>query len=87
MRQEEVMACVVLKPGHAPDAATAASITDHVLARLAYYKAPGWVMFRDALPLTSTQKVQKAQMFPAGTDPRKLPGAFDLRDKKKHQKR
>jgi crotonobetaine/carnitine-CoA ligase len=87
MRQEEVMACVVLKPGHAPDAATAASITDHALARLAYYKAPGWVMFRDALPLTSTQKVQKAQLFPAGTDPRALPGAFDLREKKKHQRR
>jgi crotonobetaine/carnitine-CoA ligase len=87
MRQEEVMACVVLKPGHAPDAVTAASITEHALARLAYYKAPGWVFFRDSLPLTSTQKVQKAQMFPAGTDPRKLPGAFDLRGKKKHQKR
>jgi acyl-CoA synthetase (AMP-forming)/AMP-acid ligase II len=87
MRQEEVMACVVLKPGMTPDAATAASITDHVLARLAYYKAPGWVFFRDSLPLTSTQKVQKAQMFPAGTDPRKLPGAFDLREKKKHTKR
>lgn len=87
MRQEEVMACVVLKPGHAPDAATAASITEHALARLAYYKAPGWVFFRDSLPLTSTQKVQKAQMFPAGVDPRKLPGAFDLREKKKHTKR
>ncbi len=87
MRQEEVMACVVLKPGNAPDAATAASIADHALAKLAYYKAPGWVMFRDSLPLTSTQKVQKAQMFPAGSDPRKLPGAFDLREKKKHTKR
>lgn len=87
MRQEEVMACVVLKPGHAPDAATAASITEHALSKLAYYKAPGWVIFRDSLPLTSTQKVQKAQMFPAGTDPRKLPGAFDLREKKKHQRR
>jgi crotonobetaine/carnitine-CoA ligase len=87
MREEEVMACVVLKPGHAPDAATATSITEHALARLAYYKAPGWVMFRDALPLTSTQKVQKAQMFPAGVDPRKLPGAFDLREKKRHVKR
>jgi crotonobetaine/carnitine-CoA ligase len=87
MRQEEVMACVVLKPGHAPDAATAASITEHALAKLAYYKAPGWVFFRDSLPLTSTQKVQKAQMFPAGTDPRKLPGAFDLRERKKHTKR
>jgi crotonobetaine/carnitine-CoA ligase len=87
MRQEEVMACVVLKPGHAPDAATAVSITEHALAKLAYYKAPGWVFFRDSLPLTSTQKVQKAQMFPAGTDPRKLPGAFDLRERKKHTKR
>ena len=87
MRQEEVMACVVLKPGHAADAATAASITEHALAKLAYYKAPGWVFFRDSLPLTSTQKVQKAQMFPAGTDPRKLPGAFDLRERKKHVKR
>jgi crotonobetaine/carnitine-CoA ligase len=87
MRQEEVMACVVLKPGHARDAATAAAITEHALGKLAYYKAPGWVMFRDALPLTSTQKVQKTQLFPAGTDPRALPGAFDLREKKKHQRR
>jgi crotonobetaine/carnitine-CoA ligase len=87
MREEEVMACIVLKPGHARDAALAAALTDYALGRLAYYKAPGWVMFRDAVPLTSTQKVQKAQMFPAGTDPRQLPGAFDLREKKKHQRR
>jgi crotonobetaine/carnitine-CoA ligase len=87
MRQEEVMACIVLKQGYAPDAATAVAITAHALGKLAYYKAPGWVMFRDALPLTSTQKVQKTSLFPAGTDPRKLPGAFDLREKKKHQRR
>ena len=87
MRQEEVMACVVLKPGHAPDAATAEALAEHALGKLAYYKAPGWVMFRDALPLTSTQKVQKTQLFPPGTDPRELPGAFDLREKKKHQRR
>jgi len=87
MRQEEVMACVVLKPGHARDAATALALTEHALGKLAYYKAPGWVMFRDALPLTSTQKVQKTSLFPAGTDPRTLPGAFDLREKKKHQRR
>ncbi|HEY7608119.1 MAG TPA: AMP-binding protein [Alphaproteobacteria bacterium] len=86
MRQEEVMACIVLKQGHAPDAATAAALAEHALGKLAYYKAPGWVMFRDALPLTSTQKVQKTQLFPAGTDPRSLPGAFDLREKKKHQR-
>ncbi|MCW5774687.1 MAG: AMP-binding protein [Rhodospirillaceae bacterium] len=87
MREEEVMACVVLKPGHAADAATAAALTDFALEKLAYYKAPGWVMFRDSVPLTSTQKVQKTQLFPPGTDPRKLQGAFDLRERKKHQKR
>jgi len=86
-RQEEVMACVVLKPGATRDAATAAALTDFALTKLAYYKAPGWVMFRDSVPLTSTQKVQKTQLFPPGTDPTKLPGAFDLREKKKHQKR
>ena len=81
------MACVVLKPGHAADAATAAALTDFALTKLAYYKAPGWVMFRDSVPLTSTQKVQKTQLFSAGTDPRKLSGAFDLRERKKHQRR
>ncbi len=86
MRDEEVMACVVLKPGHGADADTAAALTDYTLSKLAYYKAPGWVMFRDSVPLTSTQKVQKTQLFPAGTDPRKLPGAFDLRARKKHKK-
>jgi acyl-CoA synthetase (AMP-forming)/AMP-acid ligase II len=87
MREEEVMACVVLKPGQAASAATAATLADHALARLAYYKAPGWVIFRESVPLTSTQKVQKTQLFPAGTDPRKAPGAFDLREKKKHRPR
>ena len=86
MREEEVMACVVLKPGGAADAATAGALADFALGKLAYYKAPGWVMFRDALPLTSTQKVQKTQLFPPGTDPRQMPGAFDLREKKKHKR-
>jgi crotonobetaine/carnitine-CoA ligase len=87
MREEEVMACVVLKPGTAPDAATAAALADYALARLAYYKAPGWVMFRESVPLTSTQKVQKTSLFPPGADPRTLPGAFDLRERKKYQRR
>ena len=51
--------------------------------RMAYYKAPGWVLFVDSLPTTGTQKVQKAQIFPAGTDARREPGAIDLRPLKK----
>jgi acyl-CoA synthetase (AMP-forming)/AMP-acid ligase II len=34
----------------------------HCLERLAYYKAPGYVAFVDALPLTPTQKVQRGEL-------------------------
>jgi crotonobetaine/carnitine-CoA ligase len=55
------------------------------LDRLAYYKAPGFILFVDALPTTGTQKVQKARIFPPGTDPRQAPGAIDLRALKKRR--
>ncbi len=35
---------------------------DWCLARLAYYKAPGYVAFVDALPLTASQKVQRGEL-------------------------
>ncbi|PYM21063.1 MAG: long-chain fatty acid--CoA ligase, partial [Candidatus Rokuibacteriota bacterium] len=83
VREEEVMACVVPMPGVAADESLGAALTDWCLARLAYYKAPGWVIFVDALPTTGTQKIQKAQIFPCGEDPRRRPGAIDLRDRKR----
>ena len=83
VREEEVMACVVPMPGVKPDAALAATLMDWSLARLAYFKAPGWILFVDRLPTTGTQKVQKTQIFPKGEDPRRRPGALDLRDRKK----
>ena len=51
--------------------------------RLAYFKAPGWVLFVPSLPTTGTQKVQKSQIFPRGEDPRQRAGAVDLRDRKR----
>jgi crotonobetaine/carnitine-CoA ligase len=86
IRDEEVMACVVLKPGEVGDATLAEALSDWCLERIAYYKAPGWVLFAPALPTTGTQKVQKGQIFPPGTDPRRLAGAIDLRDRKKRQR-
>jgi crotonobetaine/carnitine-CoA ligase len=85
LREEEVMACVVTMPGAARDAATAEGLVRWCLDRLAYYKAPGWVLFVDALPTTGTQKVQKTQIFAPGTDPRREPGAMDLRALKRRQ--
>jgi len=85
LRDEEVMACIVTMPGVAGDPATAERLVRWCLDRLAYYKVPGWVLFVDALPTTGTQKVQKAQIFPPGTDPRGQAGAIDLRSLKKRQ--
>ncbi len=85
LREEEVMACVVPMPGAAGDHALAARLVEWCLERLAYFKAPGWVLFVDALPTTGTQKVQKAQIFPPGEDPRARPEALDLRPLKRRR--
>jgi acyl-CoA synthetase (AMP-forming)/AMP-acid ligase II len=65
VRGDEVFACVVSE-GAPPDAATrqqiAADIVAWSLSRLAYYKAPGYVAFVPAVPLTSTQKIQRGAL-------------------------
>jgi crotonobetaine/carnitine-CoA ligase len=85
LREEEVMACVVPMPGVIADGALAERLFDWCMERLAYFKAPGWVLFVPALPTTGTQKVQKTQIFPRGEDPRRRCGALDLRERKKRQ--
>ncbi len=85
VREEEVMACIVPMTGTKGDHALAVDLQAWCLARLAYFKAPGWVLFVDTLPTTGTQKVQKTQIFPRGEDPRQRPGAVDLRETKKRR--
>jgi crotonobetaine/carnitine-CoA ligase len=82
LRQEECMACIILNPHHGATAETAQAIFRHVTERLAYFKAPGWIIFMDELPVTQTQKIQKHRLFAPGVDPRHLPGAIDLRASK-----
>ena len=89
VREEEVLACIVLKPHAraAPDTETLLrSLFAHCEAGLAYFKAPGWVWFSEQIPTTGTQKIQKHSIFGAGTDPRTLPGMHDLRAWKKRQR-
>lgn len=83
LREEEVMACIVTKGGAPRDADTAYSIFAWCHSRLAYYKAPGWLIFLDSLPLTSSQRLQRTRIFAPGEDPRHQPGVFDLRALKK----
>ena len=85
-RDEEVMACVVPVTGAARDAATAASIQAWCQERLAYFKAPGWVLFIDALPVTATNKVQKGKLSDFGVNPLAHPQCFDLRANKRRVK-
>ncbi len=64
LRGDEVLACVAT---HTPvpaaeRAALAQSIVQHTLARLAYFKAPGYVAFVDTLPLTASQKVSRGEL-------------------------
>jgi acyl-CoA synthetase (AMP-forming)/AMP-acid ligase II len=79
VRDEEVMACVILADGK-KDLDTAKSIQDWCLERLAYFKAPGYVAFLDELPVTSTNKVQKAKLADFAVNPS---NCFDLRERKK----
>ena len=81
MRDEEVLAVVVLSSGFAADVATAQRLVQYCLGELAYYKAPGWVVFRETLPVTATNKLQKSAIFAPGTDPRLE--AIDCRSLKK----
>jgi acyl-CoA synthetase (AMP-forming)/AMP-acid ligase II len=80
VRDEEVFACIVLKKQGAASLELARSIQDQCLERLAYFKAPGYVAFIDALPTTSTNKVQKAKLTDFAFDPALR---FDLRVRKR----
>lgn len=83
LRDEEVMACVVLEEGFSSVLETAVSIQKQSLERLAYFKAPGHVAFVESLPVTATNKVQKQKLADFAVDPSKR---FDLREGKKRRK-
>lgn len=54
-----IEAHVVVQPGITADAALAKALQDHVKATIAPYKYPRSVRFREALPKTSTGKIQR----------------------------
>jgi acyl-CoA synthetase (AMP-forming)/AMP-acid ligase II len=81
LRGEEVLAVVVPRPG-ADEPALARALLDHAAHRLAYYKVPGFIVFRDALPVTSTQKLRKADLGGLADNPMAGPRAHDLRNAK-----
>lgn len=61
-RGQVVKACVVLRPGHAPDEAMVKTLQDHVKNTIAPYKYPRRIEFRESLPRTETGKLQRFRL-------------------------
>jgi len=87
VREEEVMACIVVNDGFEATGDLARQIFDFAKERLAYYKPPGWLLFRESLPTTGTQKIQKTQIFGADVDPREQSGIHDFCDLKRKSRK
>jgi len=87
VRGDEVLACIVLRDAVSVEQReqTAASIVRHALDQLAYYKAPGYVAFVDALPLTASQKIQRGQLREMAQQLPGQAGCIDMRAMKKRQ--
>jgi acyl-CoA synthetase (AMP-forming)/AMP-acid ligase II len=87
VRGDEVLACIVLRDDAAAHdrSALAADIVAHALDQLAYYKAPGYVAFVDALPLTPSQKIQRGELRTLAQALPAQPHCVDTRAMKKRQ--
>lgn len=86
VRGDEVFALIVAR--EAPKtaearAALAQEIVAYSLAQLAYYKAPGFIAFVAALPLTSTQKIQRGALKDLVATMLQSPDVIDTRALKK----
>ena len=82
IRGDEVFACLTVAD---PSEAKAKEIAVWALDRMAYYKVPGYIAFVDTLPLTATQKIQRAALKAQATALLAAGRAFDLTRLKKRQ--
>ncbi|BCW07582.1 AMP-binding protein [Arthrobacter sp. NtRootA1] len=57
---EELMACIILKPG--AETLTAEDIAEYCRGKLAHYKIPRYVDVRESFPMTVSGKVRKVDM-------------------------
>ena len=62
IRQEEVKACIVLKPPASPETVSPEEIWEFCKKHLAPFKIPRYIEYRAELPKTPTEKIQKGQL-------------------------
>ncbi|MFK7837346.1 MAG: AMP-binding protein [Sulfitobacter sp.] len=81
IRGDEVFACIIPKGVAGPEQAH--QITTWCLDQMAYYKAPGYIAFVDTLPVTATQKLQRATLKTLAQELLSDPATADTRHLKK----
>jgi acyl-CoA synthetase (AMP-forming)/AMP-acid ligase II len=84
LRGEEVLACIVPPSPIVDPHSAAADIVAHALRELAYFKAPGYIAFVDALPLTATNKVQRSELKSLARQLVGQQNCIDTRNLKRH---
>ena len=62
IRQEEVKACIVLKPQATPETLPPEEIWDFCQTHLAAFKIPRYLEYRESLPKTPSSKIQKGAL-------------------------
>ncbi len=83
LREEEVLACIVLHSTAADPAAEANAIVRAALVDLSYFKVPGWIAFVETLPLTASQKVARGELKAMARQLVAGPDCFDTRGLKR----
>nr|WP_283817944.1 AMP-binding protein [Bradyrhizobium jicamae] len=84
VRGDEV-AAVIIPAQAGADRALAEEIVRWSLEQMAYYKAPGWITFAERLPLTATEKIQRAGLKDVVARLMGEGAFYDLREMKKRQ--
>ncbi len=62
IREQEVMACIRLKEGQSPDTVPPEAVFALCRERLAAYKVPRYLVYRDDFPRTASYKIQKEKL-------------------------
>ena len=88
LRGDEVAAALVVEPTGATGgdpASLAASIVEHCLEQLAYYKAPGYLILCDELPVTASNKPRRGDIKVIARERVASGDCVDTRSMKKRQ--
>lgn len=78
-RGEEVKALVILAPGHDRESVPPERILEHAARRLARFKVPRYIAYRERFPRTPSMKIRKGELRSESEDLRL--GAYDSVEK------